>query len=73
MNRKDFNKKVYELFISPEINKFNLGETVKTRDCFGNEDIGYIENFNADGTIFIKKNISDMGRDYDRIFVSKIS
>lgn len=72
MNQKSLSKSIYEMVIYPEINNFEYGEKVNITDCFNNKDVGYIENFNADGTIFIKINISDIGRDYDRNFVSKI-
>jgi len=72
MNPKSLSKSIYEMVIYPEINNFEYGEKVNIRDCFNNKGVGYIENFNADGTIFIKIDISDIGRDYDRNFVSKI-
>jgi hypothetical protein len=70
--KKLINTRLYELAIYPEINTFKIGEKVRIRDCFNNFSEGYIENFNADGTIFIKINFSDMGADYSRNFVSKI-
>lgn len=63
------NKHIFELRIFPKINEFELGEYVSMPQ-FG--EYGYIENFNSDGTLFIKKNFSDMGRDYSFDFVKKI-
>jgi len=72
MNEKTLSKKMYEIVIAPEVNTFDYGEKVNIWDCFNNKAVGYIENFNADGTLFVKIHISDIGRDYDRNFVSKI-
>jgi hypothetical protein len=72
MDKKTLSKTIYEMVIAPEVNTFDYGEKVNIRDCFNNTGVGYIENFNADGTLFIKTDIIDMGRDYDRNFVSKI-
>ena len=55
--KKLINTHIYEVAIYPEINNFKIGEQVKIRDCFNNFKEGYIENFNADGTIFIKINL----------------
>lgn len=63
------NKHIFELRIFPKINEFELGEYVSMPQ-FG--EYGYIEKFNSDGTLFIKKNFSDMGRDYLFDFVKKI-
>ena len=63
------NKHIFELCIFPKKNVFELGEYVSMPQ-FG--EFGYIENFNSNGTIFIKKNFSDMGRDYSFDFVKKI-
>jgi hypothetical protein len=75
MSRSDkliSNKYLYEAYISPEKNIFSIGEKVNVRDCFNNLSTGYIENFNSNGTIFIKENFSDIGRDYSRNFISKL-
>ena len=69
INKKILNKHIFEISIFPKINKFELGEYV-SMPTFG--EFGYIENFNSNGTLFIKKNISDMGRDYSFDFVKKI-
>ena len=62
-------KHKYELAIFPKINEFKLGEHVHMPKF---NEYGFIENFNSDGTLFIKINISDLGRDYSPIFVKKI-
>ena len=63
------NKHIFELRIFPKKNIFELGELVRMPE-FG--EYGYIENFNSNGTLFIKKNFSDMGRDYSFNCVEKI-
>ena len=71
-NKLILNKQLYEVYIHPVKNIFEIGEKVNVRDCFNQVSSGYIENFNADGTVFIKENFSDIGRDYDRKFISKL-
>lgn len=72
MNEQNISKKIHEMVIAPEVNIFDYGEKVNTTDCFNNKGVGYIENFNADGTLFVKIHISDIGKDYSRNFISKI-
>tara|TARA_Y100000768_G_scaffold387873_1_gene380767 strand:+ start:515 stop:799 length:285 start_codon:yes stop_codon:yes gene_type:complete len=62
-------KHIFEIFIFPKINEFELGEYVSIPQ-FG--EFGYIEQFNSNGTLFIKKHFSHMGRDYSLDFVKKI-
>lgn len=69
INKKIINKHIFELAIFPKNNEFELGEYVSMPQ-FG--EFGYIENFNSNGTIFIKKYFSDMGRDYSFDLVKKI-
>ena len=71
-DKLNLNKFLYEAYIYPEKNTFIIGEKVMVNDCFNNVSIGYIENFNSNGTIFIKENFSDIGRDYSRNFISKL-
>ena len=63
------NKHIFELRIFPKKNIFELGEYVSMPQ-FG--EFGYIENFNSNGTLFIKKNFSDIGRDYSFNYIKKI-
>tara|TARA_Y100000389_G_scaffold121347_1_gene118770 strand:- start:1940 stop:2224 length:285 start_codon:yes stop_codon:yes gene_type:complete len=63
------NKHIFELRIFPKKNIFELGELVSMPE-FG--EYGYIEKFNSDGTLFIKKHFSDIGRDYSFNFIKKI-
>ena len=65
---KLLNKHKHEVHIFPEKNYFEVGEKVHIPDI---NEYGYIENFNSDGTFFIKKHFSDIGRDYPRNFVKK--
>lgn len=66
------NRLKYELHIFPDINHFYLGEEVKIT-LQNNTFSGFIEAFNHDGTLFIKMNYSDLGRDYNRCFISKLN
>ena len=63
------NKHIFELRIFPKKNLFKFGDLVSIPEV---GEYGYIENFNSDGTLFIKKNFSDIGRDYLFEYVKKI-
>ena len=69
ITKQILNKHIFEIFIFPKINEFELGEYVSMPQ-FG--EFGYIEKFNSNGTLFIKKHFSQMGRDYSFDFVKKI-
>jgi|TARA_B110000285_G_C15132181_1_gene624409 hypothetical protein len=69
ITRDLLNRHIYELTIFPKENEFKVGEYVSMYEF---EEYGYIEKFNLNGTMFIKKNFSDMGSDYSFNFVKKI-
>ena len=67
------NKHKFELAIFPKKNIYKLGD--KVRIYCGNYKpfpTGYIQNFNANGTLFIKMNEGDMGADYNYDLIEKI-
>lgn len=67
------NKHKFELAIFPKKNIYKLGD--KVRIYWGNYKpvpTGYIQQFNANGTLFIKMNEGDIGADYNYSMVEKI-
>ena len=68
---KLISKHKFELAIFPQLNQFKLGEEVLI-DIDNLSYTGFIENFNSNGTLFIKTNFSDIGKDYSLSFIKKL-